>query len=263
MATLFPAARTAKGAALQAELTGGPASEPATLLQESWRDFIYAEIWTRPGLERRARFLISLASAAGNAAPPERLDGYVRGALATEALSLAELREAALHVAVYAGWQTGGRIDVAVTRVQRELGLEPASLDPIRAAPWDPQTRMEEGFAEFNKVMTFDGPPVGNGLPYLQDGILNFVFGEMWCRRGLDQRSRRFLTLVGVADSGAETPIRSHFHAAMASGNCTAAELHEFVLQYAIHSGWPRASVIQSVVIEMSRKVASGLAWNA
>jgi 4-carboxymuconolactone decarboxylase len=84
----------------------------------------------------------------------------------------------------------------------------------------------------------------------------------MWCRRGLDQRSRRFLTLVGVADSGAETPIRSHFHAAMASGNCTAVELHEFVLQYAIHSGWPRASVIQSVVIEMSRKVAAGLAWN-
>lgn len=30
-----------------------------------------------------------------------------------------------------------------------------------------------------------------------------------------------------------------------------------------IHSGWPRASSIQGVVIEMSRKVADGLAWNA
>ncbi|MDP3676674.1 MAG: carboxymuconolactone decarboxylase family protein [Novosphingobium sp.] len=262
MATLFPAARSAKGAALQAELTGAPAPAPATLLQESWRDFIYAEVWSRPGLDRRARFLISLASAAGNATAAERLDSYVRGALASGSMTLAELREAALHVAVYAGWESGGRIDAGATRVSRELGLEPASVDPIRAKPWDPQVRMDEGYAEFEKVMTFAGPPVGNGLPYLQDGILNFVFGEMWGRPGLDQRSRRFLTLVGVADSGAETPIRSHFHAAMASGNCTAAELHEFVLQYAVHSGWPRASVIQGVVIEMSKKVAVGLAWN-
>jgi len=262
MATLFPAARSAKGAALQAELTGGPAFEPATLLQESWRDFIYAEIWSRPGLGRRERFLVSLASAAGNAAAPGRIDGYVRGALTTASLSQPELREAALHVAVYAGWESGGRIDSAITRVERELGLEPVGADPIRAAPWDPQVRMEEGYAEFEKVMTFAGPPVGNGLPFLQDGILNFVFGEMWCRRGLDERSRRFMTLVGVADSCADTPIRSHFHTAMASGNCTSAELHEFVLQYAVHAGWPKASVIQGVVIEMSKKVAAGLAWN-
>ena len=263
MAMLFPAARSTRGLALQAELTGGPAPESATLLDESWRDFIYAEIWSRPGLDRRARFLVSLASAAGNAAADDRLDGYVRGALATDELSLGELREAALHVAVYAGWQSGGRIDAAVTRVEAELGLEPVKHDAIRAAPWDPQVRLEQGYAEFERVMTFNGPPVGNGLPYLQDGILNFVFGEMWGRPGLDQRSRRLLTLVGVADSGAETPIRSHFHAAMASSNCTAAELHEFVLQFAVHSGWPRASVIQSVVIAMSKKVAAGLAWNA
>ncbi|WP_278393991.1 carboxymuconolactone decarboxylase family protein [Sphingobium yanoikuyae] len=262
MSLCDPAVRNALGSRLQSELTGRDDPAPQSPVAESWRDFIYAEIWSRPGLDRRARFLIALASAAGADAPADRLDGYVRGALTTGALTQGELREAALHVAVYSGWDKGGTIDAAIDRVEAEQGLAPAVLAPIRAEPWDAQQRMEQGFAEFRAVMTFDGPRVGNGLPYLQDGILNFVFGEMWCRPGLDQRSRRFLTLVGVADSAATVPIASHFHAAMASGNCTAAELNEFVLQYAVHAGWPKASVIQGVVLEMAGKVAKGLVWN-
>ena len=261
MTMLDPAERSARGIAAQTELTGAAPAQPATLLEESWRDFIYAEVWTRPGLDRRARFLISLASCASNNGPKDALDGYVRGALTTGALSLAELREAALHLAVYSGWDKGAELDAAITRVQDALGLEPVRLDPIRGAAWDEQTRMEQGAAEFVKVMTFGGPQPGNGFPYLQDGILKFVFGEMWCRRGLDERSRRWITLVGVADSRADTPIKSHFHAAMKSGNCTPAELHEFVLQYAIHAGWPKASEIQGAVFAMAANFENGLSW--
>ena len=84
----------------------------------------------------------------------------------------------------------------------------------------------------------------------------------MWCRRGLDERSRRFLTLVGVSESSSEIPIKSHVHSAMASGNCTPEEMQEFVLQYGIHAGWPKASVIQGVVWEMAEKFSKGLPWN-
>lgn len=257
-----PAERTARGLAAQAQLTGAPAPEAKTLLDESWRDFIYAEVWTRPDLDTRARFLISMAACASNNGPKAALDGYVRGALTTGELTLSELREAALHLAVYSGWDKGGELDAAITRVQDELGLEPATLDPVRANPWDPQVRMEQGAAEFLKVMTFSGPQPGNGFPYLQDGILNFVFGEMWCRRGLDERSRRWITLVGVADSRADTPIKSHFYAAMKSGNCTAAELHEFVLVYSIHAGWPKGSEVQGAVFAQAGNIANGLNWD-
>ncbi len=65
MTWLDPAARSARGSRQQSELTGLPASEPATLLQSTWRDFIFAEIWTRPALDLRSRFLISIAGAAG------------------------------------------------------------------------------------------------------------------------------------------------------------------------------------------------------
>lgn len=259
MTMLDPRDRIAAGLATQAEVTGVPATEPATLLEESWRDFIFAEVWTRPGLPRRARFLVAMATAATCGLEDRQIDDFVRGALTTKELSLAELREAALHLAVYAGWGNGGRLDRAITRVAGELDLAPADVPPICPAPWDPKVRSERGHAEFDAVMTF--PPGPPSTPYLE-GINNFVFGEMWCRPGLDQRSRRWITLVGVCESGAEIPIRSHIHAAMASGNCEPAEMLEYILQYGTHAGWPKASRMQGVVLEMIDKVAKGLLWH-
>jgi len=257
MSLLDPAQRTARGLALQAEVTGQPPPGPATLLEESWRDFVYAEVWNRPGLDRRSRYLISLASAAMSNGSAAILDGYVRGALAGKELTLGELREAALHLAVYGGWSRATELDLAITRVADALGLAPVALAPIRGEPWDPTVRHAEGSRNFTDVMTFAGPPPVT--PYFDAGILNFVFAEMWCRPGLDQRSRRWITLVGVAESAAVIPIRSHIYAAMASGNCPAEEMQEFVLQYAIHAGWPKGSVIQGAVLEMAQRVAAGL----
>jgi 4-carboxymuconolactone decarboxylase len=258
MRLLDPADRAAYGIATGEAVTGRAHPAPTTPFEESWRDFIFAEIWTRPGLDRRSRLLIAMSGAA-IATGGDHLDDYVRGALTSGEVTLAELREAALHLSVYGGWGKGGALDRAVTRVADALKLAPVDSAPIRAAPWDPQVRGEDGAQEFTRVMTFPGGPPAT--PYLE-AIRNFVFGEMWCRPALDQRARRWITLVGVCESGADTPIRSHIHAAMASGNCTPDEMQEFVLQFGVHAGWPKASVIQGVVSEMSRKVAAGLPWN-
>lgn len=256
---LDPTERTARGLGLQAEVTGKPAPDAATPLAGSIRDFIYAEVWNRPGLNRRARYLISIAGSILCDEPLDGLDAYVQGALKSGLLTLSELREAALHMAVYGGWGRGKILEAALDRAAQALGLPTAHCPPIRAGAWDPEERIAQGQAEFVNVMTFPGsPPIS---PYLE-AISNFVFGEMWCRPGLDQRSRRFMTLVGVAESSSEIPIKSHVHAAMASGNCTPEEMQEFVLQYGLHAGWPKASVVQSAVFEMSKKVAEGLPWN-
>jgi 4-carboxymuconolactone decarboxylase len=254
-----PVERTRTGVRMQTEVLGTPAPEPKTLVEASWRDFIFAEVWTRPGLDRRSRLLISLASAACEGGRPELMDGYVRGALKLGELTLSELREAALQLSVYAGWSRGISLDTAITRVAQELGLPPVECAPIRGAPWDPKQRLAEGAVNFEAVMTTPGPRPN--MPYFEGGILNFVFGEMWMRPGLDQRARRWITLVGVADSSASTPIRTHTYAAMASGNATVAEMQEFVLQYAIHGSWPKASVMQGAVIEMGERVTKGLPY--
>jgi len=256
---LDPVQRTQTGVRQQTELLGAAAPEPRTLLEASWRDYVFAEVWTRPTLDRRSRYFISLASAACEGGRPDVLDGYVRGALKLGEITLAELREAALQLAVYAGWSRGVALDTAVTRVAAELGLPPADSAPIRGQPWDPQQRLAAGTANFTAVMIFPPPPPIT--PYFEAGIVNFVFGEMWMRPGLDQRARRWITLVGVADSSSTTPIRTHTYAAMASGNATVPEMQEFVLQYAIHGSWPKASVMQAVVFDMGKRVTEGLPY--
>lgn len=259
MTPLDPAERRARGSAVGAQVTGASLPPPTTPYSESWRDFIFAEVWNRPGLDRRSRFVIALSGAALANGSADHLENYVRGALTSGDLTLGELREAALHLSVYGGWTKGAELESAVTRVATGLGMSPAEYLPIRAQPWDPAVRSEEGAQEFINVMTFSGGPPAT--PFLE-AISNFVFGEMWCRPGLDQRARRWITLVGVCDSAAVTPIKSHIHAAMASGNCRPDEMNEFVLQYGIHAGWPKASVIQGAVSEMTKKVADGLPWN-
>ena len=260
MTLLDPNERTQRGTQQQSDLLAQAATEPQTLFQSSWRDFVFAEVWTRPGLDLRSRYLITLSSAASADTPRDTLDGYVRGALTKDILSTRELREAALHFGVYGGWSRGAILDESISRVVAALGLAEAPIEPIRPEPWDPQERLKKGSDEFRHVMTFGGPPPATA--YFETGILNFVFGEMWPREGLDQRGRRWVTLVGVADSSADTPIRTHIYGAMASGNTSYQEMDEFVLQYAIHSGWPRASVIQSVVLEMAEKLKNGLTWD-
>jgi 4-carboxymuconolactone decarboxylase len=259
MSLLDPAARSARGTSLQAEVNGKTASSPVTPVEQSIRDFVYAEVWSRPGLDRRARYLISISAAVMSGADLAMIDGYVRGALTSGELTLAELREGALHLSVYGGWPRGLEFDAAVTRAQETLALPAADCPPIRAEAWDPVERGAKGQQEFTKTMTFPGGPSAN--PF-QEAINNFVFGEMWCRPGLDERSRRWITLVGVANSAADIPIRSHFHAGMASGNCTREEMLEFSLQYGVHAGWPRASVVNMVIQQMAAKVEAGLPWN-
>jgi 4-carboxymuconolactone decarboxylase len=252
-----PLERVATGRKTQAEILAGSAAEPTTPYEASWRDFLFAEVWTRPALDRRSRFLIAISGASTADTPAHILDGYVKGALSLQELRLAELREAALHFAVYGGWSRGAIMDAAITRAANSLGLKAAAFPAIRAQPWDPSVRFAEGEKNFTDVMTFGGP-TAPGTAYLGAGILNFVFGEMWRRPGLDERSRRWITLVGVSDSSSATPINTHIYAAMKSGNATLDEMNEFVLQYAIHAGWPRASTIQGAVFEQAKRIKNG-----
>lgn len=255
-----PAQRTLAGIQKQSEVTGLPSPEPRTVLEASWRDYIFAEVWTRPGLDRRSRFMISMAGAAMSAGSEAPLENYIRGALSTGDFTLVELRETALQIGVYSGWSRAVAFDEALDRVAPSVGLPDCAFDPIRGEPWDPEVRHSEGHSNYEEVMISPAPPPQTAF---YGGIINFVFGEMWMRPDLDQRARRWITLVGVANSAARTPIRSHVYGAMASGNASKEEMLEFVLQYALHSGWPMASVVQAAVLEQAPRVEKGLPFEA
>src|SRR5579871_4555090 len=96
-----PDERAARGRRTVRETGFALPETPLTVLQLSWRDFVYAEVWSRPGLDRRSRFIISIVGAATARGPQWILNGYIRGALQGGELSLLELREIALHMTAY------------------------------------------------------------------------------------------------------------------------------------------------------------------
>ncbi len=65
----------------------------------------FGDTWTRPGLDRRTRSLITLAALTA-LTKPNQLKAHVAGALAN-GCSIEEIRETLLHTAIYAGVPCG------------------------------------------------------------------------------------------------------------------------------------------------------------
>ena len=77
--------------------------------------YCFGDTWTRPGLDRRTRSLITLAALTA-LTKPNQLKVHVAGALAN-GCSIEEIRETILHTAVYAGVPSGVEAFTAAAEV--------------------------------------------------------------------------------------------------------------------------------------------------
>jgi len=101
--------RAAQGRKVTQQLFGPqglpPAQGMAKDFMELTNDYLFGEVWTRPGLamKERSRVTCAVLAAFGREA---QLKGHIKGAL-NLGLKPAELKEVFIHVAHYAGWSTG------------------------------------------------------------------------------------------------------------------------------------------------------------
>ena len=232
-----------------------PADSP---LAASLLDFVMAEVWSRPGLDRRSRRWIAL-TCAGAADPEAPIHAECYAALKSGDVTFPELQEFVLHFAVYLGWPKASILEAATraahARVHAEAGHAdppPMPPQPLYRGPIDPAVRFERGRDWFNYTVT---APVSPDSVYTHYGIANFVFGEMWCRPGLDMRARRLITVAAVGAADTAVPIASHVYAALNSGDLSYDELQEFVLHFAVYLGWPKASILEQRVRESWAKI--------
>ena len=75
-----------------------------------------------------------------------------------------------------------------------------------------------------------------------QDLLTRYVWGEIWTRPGLDQRTRRVLVLGTLIALGRWDEFRLHARAALAEGGFSTADLREIALQQAVYCGIPAAN---------------------
>ena len=123
--------RARQGAAIRREVVGDAhvdrATAAATAFTEPFQDFItryaWGEIWSRPGLSRAERSIITLSVLAALAHEDE-LALHVRAAL-RNGLSPEQIREVLLQVAVYAGVPAANHAFRVAARVLAEAAEDP------------------------------------------------------------------------------------------------------------------------------------------
>lgn len=236
-----------------------PPPEPVSPAAADMLEFVFADVWQRPGLSRRDRHFVTLPCvAAADAEGPLR--DHVYAALNSGEVTIAEMREAVLHFAVYGGWPKASRFNMVVDeqwhRIHDERGERLPTSDPLLplTTPSDPEARLATGEQSFKDINCLPFAPARDD-PFHGAGILNFVFGEMWLRPGLGMRERRLITVACVAFQDAPYPIVSHVYAALKSRDLSFAEIDELAVHFGAYYGWPKAAHLCAVAAEQKARV--------
>lgn len=74
----------------------------------------------------------------------------------------------------------------------------------------------------------------------LQQFVTEFAWGTVWCRDGLDRKTRSTINLALLAAAGRSAELRLHTRGAITNG-LTKDEIAEIFLQVAVYSGAPAA----------------------
>jgi 4-carboxymuconolactone decarboxylase len=233
---------------------------PDTVVDAAWRDFVFAEVWSRPGLDQRSRFIAAIVGTADTAGPSQQqiLDSYVRGSLKTGELTVTQLREIALHMTVYSGFVAAETLDGSITRIVGELGLEEPEFRPLNNELTDEQ-RIALGRATFEEANQFPSTGVQPMDPFITEGVLGYAFAELWSRPELSTRDRRIITLVTIVDTQAPGAVTPHAYWAMSTGDLTKAEMQELALAYSVTGGLTRGSTLEAAIIQQAARIEAGL----
>ena len=90
-----------------------------------------------------------------------------------------------------------------------------------------------------------------------QDLITRYVWGEIWTRPGLDQRTRRVLVIGTMVALGRWEEFALHVRAAVVEGGFSADDIKEVILQQAVYCGVPSANHALSVAAKVLDELGS------
>jgi len=106
-------------------------------------------------------------------------------------------------------------------------------------------SRYERGLAKLNEIDGDAGARVVDSLrdiaPDFARYLIEFPFGDIYSRPGLDLRSREIAVLAALTALGNATPqLKVHIQAALKVG-VTREEVVEVMMQMAVYAGFPAA----------------------
>lgn len=105
--------------------------------------------------------------------------------------------------------------------------------------------RYQQGWQKLKEIDGKAGEKVIDSLqniaPDLARYVIEFPFGDIYSRPGLDLKSREIATVAALTALGnAQPQLKVHIHAALNVG-CTPEEIVELVMQMSVYAGFPAA----------------------
>jgi 4-carboxymuconolactone decarboxylase len=105
--------------------------------------------------------------------------------------------------------------------------------------------RYQRGWEKLKEVDGEAGERVMESLkdiaPDLARYVIEFAFGDVYSRPGLDLKSREIAAVAALTTLGNATPqLKVHIHGALNVG-CSRQEVVEIIIQMAVYAGFPAA----------------------
>ena len=107
------------------------------------------------------------------------------------------------------------------------------------------ETRFERGLRKLKEIDREQGDRIVAGLrdiaPDFAQYVIEFPFGDVYARPGLDLKSREIAAVGALMAMGtAPSQLKVHIHGALNVG-CTRTEITEVIMQMAVFAGFPAA----------------------
>ncbi len=194
------------------------------------RTAIVDGIWNRPGLSRRDRSIVTVATLIARM-QMIGMEHYFTIALDSGVTS-AELSEIVTHLAFYCGWSNAFQaVDVLQgIFVQRGIGADQLPAISPELLPLNEESeakRAAQVQANF-----------GETSPGVVENTSKFLFRDLWLRPALAPRDRSLITVAALVAAGQVAQIPYHLNRAMDNG-LTREEASEVLTHMAFYSGWP------------------------
>jgi 4-carboxymuconolactone decarboxylase len=188
------------------------------------------ELWKRPGLSRRDRSMITLASLIARNQTID-MTQYMNVAL-DDGVKPREISEIITHLAFYSGW-ANAMSAVAVAKdvfAARHIGADqlPAASPTLLPLNKEAEEKRALGVEQqFGKV-----------APGVVQYTTDVLFRDLWLRPDLAPRDRSLVTVSALVANGQAAQISYHLNRAMDNG-LTQTEGAEVLTHLAFYAGWP------------------------
>lgn len=200
---------------------------------------IDSEVWSRPGLSRRDRSIVTLSALiARNQA--DALPNQVEQAF-KNGVTPAEVSEIITHLAFYSGIGNAMSAVIATQPVFAQHGIDSTQLP---AAQGNLLPLNEQSEAERAARVEASFGAVAPGVVALTTDAL---FRDLWLRPGLSPRDRGLVTVSALVAAGNLAQVPVHLNKAMDNG-LTRVEVSEALTQLAFYAGWPNVFSAMPVV---------------